>query len=133
MKAIITVLAISFAAVLGQITLEQKEKLRQHRDFCIGETGVHPTVLENVKKGQIVENDEKLNCFADCLLRRTEIITEYGDVDWDVARAKLPRNVSQEQADQIYNACKNITGTGCSKGANLFKCFLRNKQFHLLA
>lgn len=32
-----------------------------------------------------------------------------GEVDWEVARAKLPSEVTQEQADQIYNACKDIS------------------------
>ncbi|XP_012540582.1 general odorant-binding protein 56d [Monomorium pharaonis] len=133
MKAIIIVLAISVIAVLGQLTDEQKAKLREHKESCISETGVDSTLIENAKKGDIAENDEKLTCFADCLLKKIGIINANGDIDWEVARAKMPPGVSQEQADHIHNVCKDITGTGCEKGGNLFKCFLDNKHFHLLS
>lgn len=133
MKAIVIVLAISFVAVLGELTDEQKAKLREHKESCISETGVDPTVVENAKKGEVVENDEKLACFATCLLKKVGIMTADGDIDWEVARAKLPESVPQEQADQIHNACKDITGTGCEKGHNLMKCFMEHKHFHLLS
>lgn len=32
-----------------------------------------------------------------------------GEIDWEVARAKLPSDVTQEQADQVHNACKDIS------------------------
>lgn len=32
-----------------------------------------------------------------------------GEVDWEVARSKASSNVPQEQVDQIYNACKDIS------------------------
>lgn len=32
-----------------------------------------------------------------------------GEVDWAIARSKLPPSVSQEEADKIYNACKDIS------------------------
>lgn len=32
-----------------------------------------------------------------------------GEVDWEVARAKLPSDVTQEQADHIHNMCKDIS------------------------
>ncbi|KAL0114708.1 hypothetical protein PUN28_011782 [Cardiocondyla obscurior] len=132
MKAIVIVLAISVVAVLGELTDEQRAKLKAYKVSCITESGVDPTVVENAKKGQAPENDEKLACFATCMLTKIGIMTADGEVDWDVARSKLPSDVPSEKADQLYNACKDISGTGCEKGHNLFKCFLANKQFHLL-
>ncbi|XP_025996520.1 general odorant-binding protein 56d [Solenopsis invicta] len=133
MKAIIIVLAISFVAVLGQLTDEQKAKLRTYKESCINESGVDTTILENAKKGEVAESDEKLACFSTCLLKKIGIMNADEDINWEVARAKLPPGVPQEQADQIYNACKDITGTGCEKGGKVFKCFLDNKHFHLLS
>ncbi|XP_011692013.1 PREDICTED: B2 protein-like isoform X2 [Wasmannia auropunctata] len=131
MKTIVIVLAISFVAVLGEITDEQKAKLREYKESCITETGVDSAVVENAKKGEIVE-DEKLDCFATCLLKKIGIMKEDEDIDWDVARGKIPAGVPQEQIDQLYNACKDIAGTGCTKGANVFKCLMENKHFHIL-
>ncbi|XP_072759369.1 general odorant-binding protein 56d-like [Anoplolepis gracilipes] len=133
MKAIIIILTVTVVAVLGQITDEQRAKLRQYKESCISETGVDPTVVENAKKGELAESDGKLVCFSDCLLRKIGIITADGDINWDVARSKVPPNVPQEQIDLIYNNCKDIDGNGCEKGAKLFQCFLRNKHFSLLA
>ncbi|KAL6262521.1 hypothetical protein P5V15_005317 [Pogonomyrmex californicus] len=133
MKAIVIVFAISLVTVLGALTEEQKAKLRQYKETCIAETGVDATMVENAKKGEIAEGDEKLACFATCLLKKIGIMTANGDIDWEVARAKIPSGVPQEQADQLYNACKDVSGTGCEKGGNVFKCFYENKQFHVLS
>ncbi|XP_077266852.1 odorant binding protein 13 [Temnothorax americanus] len=133
MKAIVIVLAISFVAVLGELTNEQKAKLREYKESCISESGVDPTVVENAKESRATsENDEKLACFSTCFLKKIGIMKADGEIDWEAARAKLPSDVPQEQADQLYNACKDIAGTGCEKGRNLIKCFVENKQFNLL-
>ncbi|XP_025992648.1 general odorant-binding protein 56a [Solenopsis invicta] len=129
MKTIVIVLTISFIAVLGQLTDEQKANLREYKESCINETGVDTVLIENAKKGQIAENDEKLACFATCLLKKAEIINADGHIDWKVARSKFP--VPRERLDQIYNACKHITETGCEKGGKLFKCFMDNNIYLL--
>lgn len=36
-------------------------------------------------------------------------MNEDGEINWEVARSKMPASVSQEEADQIYNACKDIS------------------------
>jgi len=133
MKAIVVVLAIFVVTVLGALTDEQKAKLREYKESCISESGVDPAVIQNAKNGEIPEGDEKLACFSTCLLKKIGIMNADGDIDWDVARSKLPPGVPQEKADQIYNACKDITGTGCAKGGKVFKCFLENKHFHILS
>ncbi|XP_029677834.1 general odorant-binding protein 56d-like, partial [Formica exsecta] len=117
----------------GGITDEQKAKLRQYKESCINESGVDPTVVENAKKGEIAEGDEKLACFSTCLLKKIGIINANGDIDWEVARAKVPSGVPQEQTDRIYNNCQNVAGEGCAKGANLLKCFVENKSFSVLS
>ncbi|XP_011864897.1 PREDICTED: B2 protein-like [Vollenhovia emeryi] len=132
MKGIVIVLAICLVAVLGELTDEQKVKLREHKEACITESGVDPTVVENAKKGEIPENDEKLACFSTCLLKKAGIMNDAGDIDWEVARSKLPAEVTEEQAEEIHNACKDITGTGCEKGHNVLKCFIEKKRFYLL-
>ncbi|KMQ83200.1 general odorant-binding protein 56d, partial [Lasius niger] len=92
----------------GGLTDEQKAKLRQYKESCINESGVDPSVVENAKKGQIAEGDEKLACFSTCMLKKIGILKANGDIDWEVARAKVPAGTSQEEADRIYNNCQNV-------------------------
>ncbi|XP_011873630.1 PREDICTED: uncharacterized protein LOC105565227 [Vollenhovia emeryi] len=127
MKAIVIVLAISLVAVLGGLTDEQKAKLRQYRSDCVTETGIDPTVLENIRtKGEVPENDEKLACFGTCMLKKMGIMNADEEIEWELARSKLPADIPQEKFEAAYNACKDITGTGCEKGHNLLKCFREN-------
>lgn len=43
-----------------------------------------------------------------------------GEVDWEVARAKISPSVSQEQTDVIYNACKDISKYEFDKNQDRF-------------
>ncbi|XP_025265691.1 general odorant-binding protein 56a [Camponotus floridanus] len=133
MKAVIVVFAVTIVAVLGGITDEQKAKLKQYKESCIIESGVDPIVVENAKNGQVAEGDEKLACFGNCILKKLGIINANGDIDWEVARSKVPPGISQEQIDHVYNKCQNVAGSGCEKGANLLKCFKENKNFAVLS
>ncbi|EFN68669.1 General odorant-binding protein 56d [Camponotus floridanus] len=90
-------------------------------------------VVENAKNGQVAEGDEKLACFGNCILKKLGIINANGDIDWEVARSKVPPGISQEQIDHVYNKCQNVAGSGCEKGANLLKCFKENKNFAVLS
>ncbi|XP_032691012.1 general odorant-binding protein 83a-like [Odontomachus brunneus] len=132
MKVIVVVLAVCFAAALGELTDEQKEKLKTYKESCISETGVDPNVVKNAKEGMIDESDEKLACFATCLLKKMGMMKENGDIDIDAVRSKIPSNIPQEEADRVINICKDITGTGCWKGGNIMKCVLQNKKVPLV-
>ncbi|XP_014469516.1 PREDICTED: uncharacterized protein LOC106741747 isoform X2 [Dinoponera quadriceps] len=127
MKIIAVILAVSFVAVLGELTNEQKEKVKVYEERCISESGVDPNVVKNAKEGTADESDEKLACFTTCMFKKFGIMKENGDIDVEVARTKIPPGVSQEDADRVINNCQGITGTGCRKGANLAKCIMENK------
>ncbi|XP_011139543.1 B1 protein [Harpegnathos saltator] len=131
MKAIVVILAVSFVAVLGQLTEEQKAKLKDYKESCISETGVDRDVVKNAKEGVIDENNEKLACFATCLLKKTGVMKENGDIDIDVVRSKMPPGISQEDVDDLIQKCQNITGDGCWKGGALMKCIMENKLISL--
>ncbi|XP_012231124.1 general odorant-binding protein 56d [Linepithema humile] len=133
MKAIVIILVVFVVAALGGLTDEQKARLKTYKESCISETGVDPVAVENAKRGEMAENDEKLACFANCLLQKIGFISADGDVNWEVIRAKVPSDVLQDQVDQLQNKCQGVDGSGCQKGAKLFKCFLKNKNFHLLS
>ncbi|KAH0950003.1 Obp7 [Eciton burchellii] len=126
--AVLAVLA--FVATLDgfKLTDEQRSKLKSYKESCIAETGIDPSVIDDAKHGQFHENDEKLGCFVTCMLKKIGIMDADGNVDWEVARSKLPPDVSQDDFDHVFDRCKDIAGDGCKKAANLLKCALEGSS-----
>jgi len=48
-----------------------------------------------------------------------------GDIDWEVARSKMPPGVPQEHADHIYNACKDISKCNINLSRSIFSFIYR--------
>ncbi|XP_046749798.1 general odorant-binding protein 83a-like [Diprion similis] len=133
MKILIVVFALCVAGSLGGLTDEQKAKLMGYKQSCITESGVEPNAVENAKRGEIAEDDEKLACFASCYLRHIGVYDAEGNVHEDVFRAKLPADVPKAKADQVVNTCTGRTGsTFCRTGAKLLKCFMESRTVAVL-
>ncbi|XP_033360900.1 general odorant-binding protein 56d-like [Bombus vosnesenskii] len=116
------------------LTEDQKAKLEEYRAACTTESGVDPQVVENAKKGNVAQDDEKLACFSFCMLRKIGIMDEDGDIKEDVAKEKMIAGGSPaDKVDNVVSKCKHITGPNkCKKAGNLMKCFLENKSFNVL-
>lgn len=115
------------------ITDEQKTKLTEYRNVCITETGVESQILENARKGNVDHDNEKLACFASCILKKIQIVNPDGFTNMEVVRQRAPADVPKDQVDDVINKCKGTTGLNeCRKAANLVKCFVDNKTFHVL-
>ncbi|KAG7200593.1 hypothetical protein KM043_001152 [Ampulex compressa] len=133
MKTIAVVFALCVVGALAGITEEQRTKLKAYKDSCIAETGVNPTAVENIKRGQLAQDDEKVACFATCMLKKIGILNPDASINEEVARAKLPATVPQGEAEAVFANCRNIGGANaCEKGGNLLKCFMENKRFSVL-
>ncbi|EFN84434.1 General odorant-binding protein 56d [Harpegnathos saltator] len=109
LKTVITPTVSNILLLAGQLTEEQKAKLKDYKESCISETGVDRDVVKNAKEGVIDENNEKLACFATCLLKKTGVMKENGDIDIDVVRSKMPPGISQEDVDDLIQKCQNIS------------------------
>ncbi|KAK2575296.1 hypothetical protein KPH14_008145 [Odynerus spinipes] len=127
--------AFAFAFLVGALALtdEQKAKLKAYKESCVTETGVDPVVVENAKNGNIVEGDEKLACFAACIMKKIGVLSPEGNIDEEVLRSKVPDDIPKEQVDEVFEKCKSVDGASvCEKGGKLMKCFLENKKFTVL-
>ncbi|XP_017795892.1 PREDICTED: general odorant-binding protein 56d-like [Habropoda laboriosa] len=132
MKTIAVVFALCFVGAMA-LTDEQKAKLTEHKTACIAETSVDPQVVENAKKGNFAQDDEKLGCFVSCMLKKIGIMNQDGSVNEEVTRAKAPSDIPKDQVETIINKCKTATGANdCKKAANIASCFMKNKTFSVL-
>ncbi|XP_076240646.1 general odorant-binding protein 56d-like [Calliopsis andreniformis] len=132
MKTIFVVFALCFVGALA-LTDEQKTKLAEFKNACITETGVEPQAIENAKSGNADENDQKLKCFASCMLKKVGVMNEDGSFNEEVTRKRAPSHVTKDQVDDLINKCKDTTGDDvCDKAAKLVKCYKENKTFNLL-
>nr|QNC49766.1 odorant binding protein 1 [Trissolcus japonicus] len=133
MKFFIAVFALCIVGALGALTDEQKAKLKEHKEHCFTETGVDPAVVENVKKGQFVQ-DPKLACFTACVMKRIGVMNANGSINEEVARAKLPATVSVEKAAEILGSCKSLKGANdCETAVMVFKCYMQHGKVNILA
>ncbi|XP_020284628.1 general odorant-binding protein 56d-like [Pseudomyrmex gracilis] len=134
MKAIVIAFTVFLVAALGsaQITDEQKAKLARAKEICIAETGADAAAIQSVIRGEPVES-EKLACFSQCLLKKIHVLNEDDTLNVDFLRAHAPKNVPQEEIEDVIAKCRDVSGTGCEKGGNIMKCFLQNKKFNVLS
>uniref|UniRef100_A0A1S5VFH1 Odorant binding protein n=1 Tax=Meteorus pulchricornis TaxID=51522 RepID=A0A1S5VFH1_9HYME len=132
MKTIAVVFAVCIVGALGTLTEEHKAKLREHRDKCIDETKVDRTLVDKAHGGQWQEGDEKLQCFAACLLKKLGMMAEDGKLNEEVSLAKMTLDVGAEKAREIWDNCKDKTGANtCAKGFELMKCYTSKKTLLL--
>ncbi|XP_011067019.1 PREDICTED: uncharacterized protein LOC105153708 [Acromyrmex echinatior] len=123
MKTIVILLAVSFVAVLGELTKEDHAKYEQYEKDCMDELDIDPATFLKLNQEKSDENDEKLACFNFCLLKKYEIFKEDEKIDWDKFRAEMSKHdVPQDKIDEICDKCKDVDGEGCQKGKNLIKC-----------
>ncbi|KYN50255.1 PREDICTED: general odorant-binding protein 56h-like [Cyphomyrmex costatus] len=125
MKTIVILFAISFVAVLGhpELTDEDIAKHKEHHESCMNENGLNESTVVNKWKD---DNDEKLNCYKTCLLKKSGTMNADGKIDVEVARANLEKkDIASEKIEEMINACKDVTGTGCEMGRDVFKCFMQ--------
>ncbi|XP_031843085.1 general odorant-binding protein 56d-like [Nomia melanderi] len=132
MKAILLVAALCFVSALA-LTDEQRAKLSEYKKSCVAESGVDIKTVEDAKAGNIPESDEKLACFASCMLKKIGIMNQDGSINEEVARQKVATTVPQDQAEELIGKCKDTTGANdCDKAFKLVKCLKTNKSFAVL-
>nr|AZB49386.1 odorant-binding protein 5 [Heortia vitessoides] len=133
MKYLAVILAFCLAGAYAGLSDEQKAKLVEHRKVCVAQTGLDPQVVENIKRGQPVQFDEKLSCFAACMLKRIGIMRPDGSMDEQVARAKLPKDLPKDKVDAVINSCKTQVGRNqCETGGKVLGCLLKTKAVSIL-
>nr|ARN17865.1 odorant binding protein 9 [Cephus cinctus] len=133
MKTFLAVFALCIAGTLAALSEEQITKLKTYKESCIEETGVDPSVIEAAKKGTYSDGDEKLACFSACLLKKIGVMDPDGKINEEVIRSKIPSSIPKDQADNIINTCKGLTGANaCETAGKVLKVLSRPKHVPLL-
>nr|QDJ95972.1 odorant-binding protein 29 [Encarsia formosa] len=138
MKAFVTFFALCLAAVhAAGLTDDQKAKLADYKKSCFVETGADPNAFENYKanivKGVEVKFDDKMNCFAACMLKKIGIMRPDGTIDEAVARSKVPKELPQDKVDQAINTCKTQVGKdNCEIGGKVTGCLVKTKVLEMI-
>ncbi|XP_076175217.1 uncharacterized protein LOC143150651 [Ptiloglossa arizonensis] len=133
MNTVAIFIVLFIGSALAAITPDQQAKLIEIKDECMNEIGVDAETLGKALNGTVLENDNKLECFAACVLKKIGIMEDDGSINVDVAREKAPADVPSDDIEDVINKCKDTTGANdCEKAANLVKCFLQNKTFKVL-
>ncbi|KAK0088542.1 hypothetical protein PV325_011603 [Microctonus aethiopoides] len=134
MKSIAVIFTLCIVGALSALNEEQRNKIKEHRDKCIEETKVDIELVNKAHRGEWMVDDEKLRCFASCLLKKLDMISDDGSLKEDVTLAKMTLDVGADKAKEILDKCKEITASDvCEKGLKLMKCYTDNKATIVVA
>ncbi|XP_011311566.1 general odorant-binding protein 56a [Fopius arisanus] len=127
MKVFLVLFSVCLAAVMAQqISDIQKETLRENRDACITETGADRAEVDNAYKNEWVDN-EKLRCFALCLLKKWKMMDDQGKLDETMARERMGKVMPPAKVDELMTKCKDLKGSNpCETGYMMMKCYTGN-------
>ncbi|XP_016845241.1 general odorant-binding protein 56d isoform X1 [Nasonia vitripennis] len=115
------------------MTEEQAKDLQDKLD-CIKETGADIATLLNIKNGIPTLYDDKVNCFAACMLEKFNIMKPDGSMDETVARLRASKSMSQEKVDRVLSSCKSEVGKDkCETGGKILECLMKNDAVPILS
>nr|USH46137.1 odorant binding protein 6 [Apriona germarii] len=124
MKLVIAAVALTLlVAVKAELTLEQLQKLKTYREDCIKQTGVDSEIVENARRGNIVDNP-KLQEHLFCMFKKIGFMDEAGRIQKDVLKKKLVDVIKEEElASKLIEVCATEASTPQLTAFENFKCF----------
>lgn len=103
--------------------MEQLQKLKTHREECIKQTGVDQEVVDNARKGNVVDNP-KLQEHLLCMFKRIGFMDDAGKIQKDVLKKKLVDVIKEEElANKLIEVCATEAATPQLTAFENFKCF----------
>ncbi|XP_041975754.1 general odorant-binding protein 56d-like [Aricia agestis] len=125
-------LVVAVSAQNAHLSAAQKERVAKFTIECMKETGVKKEVLAEAKKGNL-SDDEGLKKFFLCFFKKADIISPNGQLNMDVALAKLPPGIDKASAAKILNQCKSKSGKDQAETAfNILKCYYSGTKQHII-
>lgn len=88
-------------------------------------------LADKIVKGNMVEDNERNQCYVLCLYQTFGIINEDGDFLPEIASQKVPKPLSKftGMAADWVDQCQDEDGeTMCEKAFRIWECFVRLKQ-----
>ncbi|THK33257.1 general odorant-binding protein 56d [Diachasma alloeum] len=128
MKFLVIVFFICLVGALAQeLTDAQKQKLREHRDACVTETGADRADVDKAYKGEWADNP-KLRCFTLCMMKKVGMMNDDGVLDETITRQRMALKLKPEKVDEIWTKCKDLKGTtACDTAYMMMKCYTENR------
>lgn len=111
-------------AVAAPFTDDQIQKAQNHVKECLEELNMDPSTAQKLKDGDFSVDDEKVQCFAFCVLRKAGFVDSNGDQKIDVISKKLSVNKDKDQVAAAIELCKDVKGSSpCNKAYEAFRCY----------
>nr|XP_014102039.1 general odorant-binding protein 56d [Bactrocera oleae] len=130
MKFFAVVVVLAFVAVAAaqeaglKLTEEQKQKVHTLGAECLKETGAAEEAVRAVVKGDNSQVDDKVKCFAKCMLGKLGYV-ENGKVNEEVVQNSLGKLIGDEKVKAIQAKCNGLKGTDdCDTAFQLRQCYV---------
>ncbi|THK33045.1 general odorant-binding protein 56d [Diachasma alloeum] len=128
MKFLVVLFFVCLVGALAQELNEaQRQRLREHRDACIRETGADRAEVDRAHRGDWADNPT-IRCFALCMMKRLGLMSDDGKLNETAARQRLALVLRRERVEEVMRKCKDLKGpTPCDTGYLILKCYTDNR------
>ncbi|XP_063918229.1 B2 protein-like [Zophobas morio] len=110
-------------STLAILDPSRQAKLDQLSDECQSESPVSAETLNKLRQTEQFEEIPALQKHIFCVLKKTGIVSESGDINIDVVKTKLKKvNASDETVNTVEQQCVVKKDTPVVTGFELMKC-----------
>ncbi|XP_066581585.1 general odorant-binding protein 83a-like [Prorops nasuta] len=129
--AVLLITGVHHARSASMDDEEEQAKMKVFKEECIPETGVDRSFVDDAELG-ILRLDEKLACYAACMMKKVGVMRPDGSINDEVALSKIPSGINQEKAIEVFHKCKRVPSKNhCLKAGLMAKCFVDNQDYVL--
>lgn len=105
------------------LTPEQKSKLEEHHKNCLNSSGSKPEQINKLRSGKF-SGEPEVQKYVGCMMRSVGLINQSGQLQIDVLKSKVPKDMKKDDAMKLFLACKDKKGSNSDETAYLlYKCF----------
>uniref|UniRef100_V9IM79 Odorant binding protein 21 n=2 Tax=Apis cerana TaxID=7461 RepID=V9IM79_APICE len=130
MKTIVIISAI--CVCVGALTLEELQiGLRAAVPVCRLETSIDQSQEDNFRDGNIDVENEKVQLFSECLIKKFSAYDDDGNLNEVVVREIARLYIDENEVNKLVAECSVITDADIRlKSSKLLKCFAKYKTLN---
>ncbi|XP_030764830.1 uncharacterized protein LOC115889051 [Sitophilus oryzae] len=114
----------------GELSNEQKQKIKDYITDCISETDIDREVVDQAHRGMF-QDDDKLPEFSLCMSKKMGFRDDSNRIRVDVVKEKISEFVEDDNlAKEIFENCFVEKSTPEESALESFKCFQRRTPDH---